>query len=81
MRGQLGVVEGVPSRFSLFLPSDPQIGPGNAASVSANQSDSCNNSSSDTLIGCASNRGVKLSDWIRAELKGSATWDNVPAAH
>ena len=34
IRGQFGVVEGVPSRFPLFLPSDPQIGPGNAATVS-----------------------------------------------
>src|SRR5512142_3095115 len=32
--GQLGVVERVPSRFSLFLPSDPQISPGNVATVS-----------------------------------------------
>src|SRR5512142_2114044 len=32
--GQLGVVERVPSRFSLFLPSDPQISPGNRATVS-----------------------------------------------
>jgi len=24
---------------------------------------------------------VKLTDWIRAELKGGATWDNIPAAH
>ena len=32
--GQLGVIERIPSRFSLFLPSDPQIGPGNAATVS-----------------------------------------------
>ena len=32
--GQFGVVSRVPSRFSLFLPSDPQIGPGNAATVS-----------------------------------------------
>src|SRR5512133_3628106 len=37
IRGQLGVVEGVPSRFPLFLPSDPQIGPGNAATVSENR--------------------------------------------
>ena len=28
MRGQRGVVERVRSRFSLFLPSDPQSGPG-----------------------------------------------------
>ena len=34
MGGQLGVVERVPSRSSLSLPSDPQIGPGNRATVS-----------------------------------------------
>src|SRR5512135_471132 len=27
--GPLGGIERVPSRFSLFLPSDPRIGPGN----------------------------------------------------
>ena len=32
--GPLGVVEQVPSRFSLSLPSDSQIGPGNRATVS-----------------------------------------------
>ena len=35
--GQLGGVERVPSRFSLFLPSDSQIGPGNRAKVMYNQ--------------------------------------------
>src|SRR5512135_1977131 len=32
--GQLGGIERVPSRFSLFLPSDLRIGPGNDATVS-----------------------------------------------
>jgi len=36
--GQLGVVERVPSRSSLLLASDPQIGPGNRATVSGDVS-------------------------------------------
>src|SRR5512135_3845822 len=32
--GHLGGIERVPSRFSLFLPSDLRIGPGNDATVS-----------------------------------------------
>ena len=32
--GQLGGIERVPSRFSLFLPSDLRIGPGSDATVS-----------------------------------------------
>src|SRR5512135_1651004 len=34
--GQLGGIERVPSRFSLFLPSDLRIGPGCDATVSKN---------------------------------------------